>query len=82
MNLFRSEEHVKNWSQYNTISAESIMPISGWAHVFSGALFRKRLEPDYLAHLAEYASELMGTLGKLGKSGSFWTPQQTNARAA
>ena len=34
------------------------MPLSKWVTVFSGPLFRKRLEPDYLSHLQEYASEL------------------------
>jgi hypothetical protein len=75
MNLFRSEEHVKNWSQYDAVSAESIMPVSDWAQAFSGPLHRNRLEPDYLARVNEYASELMSSLKKLGKSGPFWTPQ-------
>jgi hypothetical protein len=75
MNLFRSEEHVKNWSLYDSISAESIMPLSNWASVFSGPLMRKRLEPDYLSRVKEYASELILSLKKLGKAGPFWTPQ-------
>jgi len=74
MNLFRSEEHVKNWSQYDPISAESIMPLSNWALAFSGPLHRKRLEPDYLSRGKEYASELLLLLKKLGKEGSFWIP--------
>jgi hypothetical protein len=74
MNLFRSEEHAKNWSLYDSASDESIMPLSNWATVFSGPLFRKRLEPDYLSHVKEYASELFASLKKLGKTGPFWTP--------
>ena len=75
MNLFRSEEHVKNWSHYDSVSVESVMPLSKWAMIFSGPLFRNRLKPDYLSHVNEYASEMFSSLGKLGKAGPFWTPQ-------
>ncbi len=75
MNLFRSEEHVKNWSLYDSVSAESIMPLSNWALTFSGPLFRNRLEPDYLSRVKEYASEMLLALQKLGKAGPFWTPE-------
>ncbi len=75
MNLFRSEEHVTNWSLYDSVSAESIMPLSKWATAFSGPLFRNRLQPDYLSSLHEYASEMILSLKKLGKEGPFWTPR-------
>ena len=75
MNLFRSEEHVKSWSAYDSISAESIMPLSKWATVFSGPLFRNRLKPDYLSRVKEYAPEMFLSLKKLGKAGPFWTPE-------
>jgi hypothetical protein len=74
MNLFRSEEHVTNWSLYDPVSAESIMSLSNWATAFSGPLHRNRLQPDYLSRLKEYASELILSLKKLGKVGPFWTP--------
>jgi hypothetical protein len=74
MNLFRSEEHVKNWSSYDSVSAESIMPLSNWALAFSGPLFRNRLQPDYLSRVKEYASELLFSLKKAGKAGPFWIP--------
>jgi hypothetical protein len=72
MNLFRSEEHVKNWSLYDPVSSDAIMPLSQWAQVFSGPLMRNRLEPDYLARVKEYASELFLALRKLNKTGPFW----------
>jgi hypothetical protein len=74
MNLFRSEEHVSNWSLYDSVSAESIMPLSNWAQVFSGPLFRNRLKPDYLSWVKDYVSELFLSLQKFGKTGPFWTP--------
>jgi hypothetical protein len=75
MNLFRSEEHVKHWSLYDSVSAESVMPLSSWALAFSGPLFRNRLKPDYLSRVKEYASEMVLSLKKLGKAGPFWTPE-------
>jgi hypothetical protein len=74
MNLFRSEEHVKNWLHYDALSAESIMPLFDWAFAFSGPLHRNRLEPDYLARVSDYAAEMFTLLKKLGKAGPFWTP--------
>ncbi len=75
MNLFRSEEHVKNWSDYDPVSAESIMPLSAWATAFSGPLFKNRLEPDYLTRVMDYVSEMLLSLKKLGKAGPFWIPE-------
>jgi hypothetical protein len=72
MNLFRSEEHVKSWSLYDPVSADAIMPLAEWALGFSGPLQRQRLEPDYLARVEEYKSELFLTWQKLIKPGSFW----------
>jgi len=75
MNLFRSEEHVKNWSHYDSISVESIMPLSNWALTFSGPLHRNRLKPDYLSLVKDYAAEMFLCLKELGKVGPFWTPE-------
>ena len=74
MNLFRSEEHVKNWSSYDAISEEAIMPLADWALAFSGSMCRDRLGPDILSRRSEYLAELLRTLQALGKEGSFWRP--------
>jgi hypothetical protein len=76
MNLFRAEEHVKNWSSYNSISEEAIMPLADWALAFSGSMCRDRLGPDILSRRSEYLSELFHTLQELGKEGSFWQPRK------
>ncbi len=75
MNLFRSEEHVKNWSSYNSVSEEAIMPLADWALAFSGSMIRDRLAPDVLSRRSEYLSELLRTLEELGRTGPFWTSQ-------
>ena len=48
MNLFRSEEHVKRWQLYARAAEDYIMPVTDWARVFAGPLFRNRLDDDYL----------------------------------
>ena len=72
MNLFRSEEHVGNWSPYDPESADGTMPLADYATLFSVRLFRERLQPDYLLRFAQLMPELMATLTRLGKTGSFW----------
>jgi hypothetical protein len=74
MNLFRSEEHVKNWAPYDRVSAESIIPVVGYAQAFSGPLFKNRLSPDYLSRVQDYAGEFIKTLQAMGKGGPFWIP--------
>jgi hypothetical protein len=69
MNLFRSEEDVRNWSGFKAGTEEGIVSLPDMARVFSGNFFRKRLDPDYVSHLREYMKEMVGALA--GK-GSFW----------
>ncbi len=74
MNLFRSKEHVENWSLYDPASEDAIMPVEDWAKVFGGRMFRRRLDPDYLSHVREYGADFGKVLfGELGKSGPFFT---------
>ena len=72
MNLFRSEEHVRNWSLYDSESADGIMPLRDYATLFGTGLFRQRLEPDYVLRLPQLAIEWMAALAKLGKTRPFW----------
>ena len=73
MNLFRSEEHVRNWSLYDAESADGIMPLAEYVALFSTGLFRERLQPDYLIRLPQFMPEFMAALARLGKTGSFWS---------
>ncbi len=51
MNLFRSEEHARNWSEFDAAFAENLQPLSRWAERFSAPLFRNRGRPDYISWL-------------------------------
>ncbi len=49
MNLFRSEEHARNWVGYNPAFAETLQPLSHWVERFSSENFRARLRSDYVS---------------------------------
>jgi hypothetical protein len=72
MNLFRSEEHVSNWSLLNPDSTQSVMPISDWAYVMGAGIFSRRLESDYHLHEDAYFDEMYERLAELGRTGPFW----------
>lgn len=74
MNLFRSEEHAKNWSRYEPESEDGILPIADWARIFSGPMFRERLRDDYLSRGAEGRAAFRQAIVDLGKTGAFWQP--------
>lgn len=72
MNLFRSEDHVKEWSLYDPKSEESIMPVVDWAYVMGNKLFSRRLDSDYLDSVDRYFKDWYERLAELGRKGSFW----------
>jgi hypothetical protein len=73
MNLFRSEEHVRNWSGFKANTDEGINKLSDVARLFSINFFTKRLEPDYVSRMPEYLMELIGILQGMGE---FWAPPE------
>ena len=72
MNLFRSEEHIRNWARFDPATEEGILPLPDLAKVFSGNLFRKRLEPDYVSRSQEYLEEFLAEIAELAKTRPFW----------
>jgi hypothetical protein len=69
MNLFRSEEHARDWSGFKPDTEEGIVPLDDLVKLFSGNYFRRRLDDDWVSRSREYAIEL----GKeFGKRGHFW----------
>jgi len=73
MNLFRSEEHIRNWSGFKADTEEGINKISDIAGLFSGNFFARRSDSDYVSHMQEYLMELIGNLKGMG---SFWQPPE------
>ncbi len=73
MNLFRSEEHVRNWSQFNRESAEAISSLDDEVALFSTEAGKHRLDGDFISRwLPRQAEERAEVARRLGKSGPFW----------
>jgi hypothetical protein len=66
MNLFRSEESVRTWSDFNSETEKAIQPVREWAAMLTGAeLFTRRLEDDFVARSEAYANTALGALGQV-----------------
>jgi hypothetical protein len=76
MNLFRSEEHARNWSGFDPANEEAIMPVRDWAFAFVTPATRSRLESDSVARLLDYRSGLLDNLATLGRSGERWRTRE------
>ena len=74
MNLFRSEEHIRNCVQFDPESEEGIISLDDLIKLFSCELFRRRLEPDYFSRKAEYRGKFLMILAEMGKKRPFWLP--------
>ena len=77
MNLFRSEEHVRNWSSFVSGTDEGIVPLPDMLKLFSGSYFRRRNDTDYVSHMREYAREMIDTMKEIGRTGPYWRREKT-----
>jgi hypothetical protein len=65
MNLFRSEESVRAWVDFNPETEKAVKPVEHWAALFHGArLFQRRLDDDFVERSEGYANEALGALGQ------------------
>jgi hypothetical protein len=74
MNLFRSKEHVQNWTGFKQKTEGGMLQLQDMVKLFSGNMFKRRLDPDYVTHFPEYLNEFVGAVGEIGKTNSFWAP--------
>jgi hypothetical protein len=74
MNLFRSEEHIRNWARYDPAAEQGILPLENMVRVFSEKMFQKRLDPNYVSHVKEYFGEIFSVFSEIAKTRPFWTP--------
>ena len=49
MNLFRSEDDARNWSNFDADMASFLKPVAEWAAIFANPFFRERGRDDYLS---------------------------------
>ena len=71
MLFFRSEEHLKNWTQYDPATQDGVSQLDGLLSMFSSNLFKRRMDPDYFSNMKKYIGELIGEVGSNDKIGTF-----------
>jgi len=71
MLFFRSEEHLKNWTQYDPATQDGVSQLDGLLSMFSSNLFKRRMDPDYFSNMKTYIGELIGEVGSNEKIGTF-----------
>ncbi len=73
MNLFRSEEHARNWTQFNPDAADGIMTLADEVALFSSEARKHTLDGDYLSNWQpRRRGERAEVLRRLGKTSPFW----------
>jgi len=72
MNLFRSEEHIRNWARFDPAAEGGIVALADLVQIFSGKLFRRRLDTDYVSRYPEHVGEFMGIVAEFSKTHPFW----------
>ena len=49
MNLFRSEEHARDWEEFEPRMAAMLRPVEWWAETFAAPMFRARARSDFIS---------------------------------
>ena len=73
MNLFRSEEHARRWSQFEPRSEVGFISLTELAGFFGTESRRHMLDGDYLSSwYPRRAVERRAYLERIGKTAPFW----------
>ncbi len=79
MNLFRSEEHVRSWSQFNPDSTSAISTLEDEVTLFNIKSNKHKLDGDYISQwLPKQAGERASAAQQMGKTGPFWPGTSPN----
>ena len=74
MLFFRSEEHLRNWTDFTPDKEDGIVTLPDLVKLFSIDFFRRRMDADYVSRVPEFMGEFFATLKEIGKTGPFWVP--------
>jgi hypothetical protein len=73
MNLFRSEEHARRWTQFNPASEVGFISLPELAGFFGTETRRHMLDADYLSvWFPKRAAERREYMTRIGKAIPFW----------
>ena len=74
MNLFRSEEHVRNWSGFKTGTDEGILSLDQFMAIFRTPRHRDKFSGRYVSSAPQYVQEFYDVLRKVTRGSAFWAP--------
>lgn len=74
MNLFRSEEHIRNWTRFDPATAEGIIQLPDLVKLFSGDFFQKRLSLEYVSRNRDYLGSFVAAIMEIANTRPFWGP--------
>jgi len=72
MNLFRSKEHVKNWSQFMPGTEAGLLSLADAMRVMSTPRHRNRLNPNYVSSAPETMPAFVARLLEVSGNAPFW----------
>jgi hypothetical protein len=72
MNLFRSKEHVQNWSQFKAGMEAGILTLGDAMRVMSTPRHRNRLSPNYVSTVQETMPAFVERLLEVSGNAPFW----------
>ena len=78
MNLFRSEEHARNWSGFKAGTDEGILPVLDILAILSTPRHSKKLSGKYVSLAPDYAPEFFERLKEVTDDALFWNPMAEN----
>lgn len=74
MNLFRSEEHVKNWSGFKAGTDEAILSVFDLMAIFQTPRHRAKYSGNYVSRAPDYAPRFFDKLKEVTGNSTFWNP--------
>jgi len=72
MNLFRSKEHVKNWSQFKEGTEGGVLSLSDAMRIMSTPRHQNRLSANYVSMLPETVPAFVVRLLEVSDNSPFW----------
>jgi hypothetical protein len=72
MNLFRSEEHARNWSGFKEEAEGGLLSLPQILEAFSAEQFRARGRPDYISRYRELRPGFLAALKQITGDHPFW----------
>jgi len=74
MNLFRSEEDARNWSNYEAGTDDGIISLESGASIMSTPRHAGRLSGNYVSSVAQNAPIFFDHLRQVTSNSPFWAP--------